>query len=169
MPKITINGKEIEFEPGMTVLQACELANVEIPRFCYHERLSIAGNCRMCLVEMEKSAKPIASCAMPAAEGMNIKTNTEFVEKARKGNGILLANHPLDCPVCDQGENVIYKINHYIMELINQDFQKIKDLLAKKYGSFNKNPNDSVYSLHKVCKVCNRGSWGSRNRRDWTW
>ena len=104
MPKIIINGKEIEFENGMTVLQACELANVEIPRFCYHEKLSIAGNCRMCLVEMEKSAKPIASCAMPAAEGMNIKTNTEMVEKARKGvMEFLLANHPLDCPVCDQG------------------------------------------------------------------
>ena len=104
MPKITINGKEIEFQKGMTILQACELADVEIPRFCYHEKLSIAGNCRMCLVEMEKSAKPIASCAMPAAEGMKIKTNTEFVEKARKGvMEFLLANHPLDCPVCDQG------------------------------------------------------------------
>ena len=104
MPKITINGKEIEFEKGMTVLQACELADVEIPRFCYHEKLSIAGNCRMCLVEMEKSPKPIASCAMPAAEGMNIKTNTLLVEKARKGvMEFLLANHPLDCPVCDQG------------------------------------------------------------------
>jgi len=104
MPKININGKEIEFEKGMTVLQACEIANVEIPRFCYHEKLSIAGNCRMCLVEMERSTKPIASCAMPAAEGMNIKTNTEFVKKARKGMmEFLLANHPLDCPVCDQG------------------------------------------------------------------
>ena len=104
MPKITINGKEIEFEKGMTVLQACELADVEIPRFCYHEKLSIAGNCRMCLVEMEKSPKPIASCAMPATEGMNIKTNTALVEKARKGvMEFLLANHPLDCPVCDQG------------------------------------------------------------------
>jgi NADH-quinone oxidoreductase subunit G len=104
MPKILINGKEVEFEKGMTVLQACELAEVEIPRFCYHEKLSIAGNCRMCLVEMEKSPKPIASCAMPAAEGMNIKTNTALVEKARKGvMEFLLANHPLDCPVCDQG------------------------------------------------------------------
>ena len=104
MPKIVINGKEIEFEKGMTVLQACELADVEIPRFCYHEKLSIAGNCRMCLVELDKSPKPIASCAMPAAEGMNIKTNTAFVEKARKGvMEFLLANHPLDCPVCDQG------------------------------------------------------------------
>ena len=104
MPKIIINGKEIEFEKGMTVLQACELADIEIPRFCYHEKLSIAGNCRMCLVEMEKSPKPIASCAMPAAEGMSIKTNTAYVEKARKGvMEFLLANHPLDCPVCDQG------------------------------------------------------------------
>jgi NADH-quinone oxidoreductase subunit G len=104
MPKIKINGKEIEFEKGMTVLQACELADVEIPRFCYHEKLSIAGNCRMCLVEMEKSPKPIASCAMPAVEGMNIKTNTALVEKSRKGvMEFLLANHPLDCPVCDQG------------------------------------------------------------------
>jgi len=104
MPKITINGKEIEFEKGMTVLQACELADIEIPRFCYHEKLSIAGNCRMCLVEMEKSPKPIASCAIPATEGMIIKTNTKFVEKARQGiMEFLLANHPLDCPVCDQG------------------------------------------------------------------
>tara|TARA_Y100000590_G_scaffold4480_1_gene5997 strand:+ start:4754 stop:6793 length:2040 start_codon:yes stop_codon:yes gene_type:complete len=104
MPKIIVNNKEVEFEEGMTVLQACELAGEEIPRFCYHERLSIAGNCRMCLVEMEKSPKPIASCAMPASEGMKIKTNTAFVEKARKGvMEFLLANHPLDCPVCDQG------------------------------------------------------------------
>ena len=104
MPKIIINNKEIEFENGMTVLQACELAGAEIPRFCYHERLSIAGNCRMCLVEMDKSSKPIASCAMPAADGMNIKTNTDMVEKARKGvMEFLLVNHPLDCPVCDEG------------------------------------------------------------------
>ena len=104
MLKLKINNKEIEIEEGLTVLQACEAAGVEIPRFCYHERLSIAGNCRMCLVEMEKSPKPIASCAMPAADGMNIKTNTPFVEKARKGvMEFLLVNHPLDCPVCDQG------------------------------------------------------------------
>jgi len=104
MPKLKVNDIEIEIDEGLTVLQACEKAGVEIPRFCYHEKLSIAGNCRMCLVEMEKSPKPIASCAMPAAEGMNIKTNTPFVEKARKGvMEFLLANHPLDCPVCDQG------------------------------------------------------------------
>ena len=104
MPKITVNEKETEFEEGLTVLQVCELAGAEIPRFCYHEKLSIAGNCRMCLVEIEKSPKPIASCAMPATDGMVIKTNTPLVEKARKGiMEFLLANHPLDCPVCDQG------------------------------------------------------------------
>ncbi|MDA9955817.1 NADH-quinone oxidoreductase subunit NuoG [Candidatus Pelagibacter sp.] len=104
MLKLKVNEIDIEVEEGLTVLQACEKAGVEIPRFCYHEKLSIAGNCRMCLVELEKSPKPVASCAMPAAEGMSIKTNTEFVEKARKGvMEFLLANHPLDCPVCDQG------------------------------------------------------------------
>ncbi|WP_415321577.1 NADH-quinone oxidoreductase subunit NuoG [Candidatus Pelagibacter sp. Uisw_092] len=104
MLKLKVNEIDIEVEEGLTVLQACEKAGVEIPRFCYHEKLSIAGNCRMCLVEIEKSPKPVASCAMPATEGMNIKTNTEFVEKARKGvMEFLLANHPLDCPVCDQG------------------------------------------------------------------
>ena len=104
MPLITIDNQEIEFEDGMTVMQACELAGVEIPRFCYHDRLSIAGNCRMCLVEMDKSPKPIASCAMPATEGMKIKTNTDSIKRARKGiMEFLLINHPLDCPICDQG------------------------------------------------------------------
>ena len=104
MPKIKINDNEIEVENGISILQACESIGIEIPRFCYHEKLSIAGNCRMCLVEMEKSPKPIASCAMPAADGMVIKTNTPNVEKSRKGvMEFLLANHPLDCPVCDQG------------------------------------------------------------------
>ena len=104
MIKLKVNEVEIEIEDGLTVLQACEIAGFEIPRFCYHEKLSIAGNCRMCLVELEKSPKPIASCAMPASEGMVIKTNTEFVNKSRKGvMEFLLANHPLDCPVCDQG------------------------------------------------------------------
>jgi len=104
MLKLKINDIDVEVEEGLTVLQACEKIGVEIPRFCYHEKLSIAGNCRMCLVEMEKSPKPIASCAMPAADGMVIKTNTPKIEKSRKGvMEFLLANHPLDCPVCDQG------------------------------------------------------------------
>ena len=134
MPKITINGKEIEFEKGMTVLQACELADVEIPRFCYHEKLSIAGNCRMCLVEMEKSAKPIASCAMPATEGMNIKTNTPFVEKARKGvMEFLLANHPLDCPVCDQGGECDLQDQSMFYGIDKSRFKENKRAVPDKY------------------------------------
>ncbi len=104
MPTLTIDGREVEVEPGLTVLQACEQAGIEIPRFCYHERLSIAGNCRMCLVEMERAPKPVASCAMPVADGMVIHTNTPGVQKARRGvMEFLLINHPLDCPICDQG------------------------------------------------------------------
>jgi NADH-quinone oxidoreductase subunit G len=104
MPKLTIDGSEIEVAPGSTVLQACEAAGHEIPIFCYHPRLNIAGNCRMCLVEIEKSPKPVASCAMPAGDGMVVKTDTPMVHKARKGVlEMLLINHPLDCPICDQG------------------------------------------------------------------
>jgi len=105
MPKAKVNGVEIEFENGMTVLQVAELAGEEIPRFCYHERLSIAGNCRMCLVEVKPGPpKPQASCALPAAEGNEIITNSPMVKKARQGvMEFLLINHPLDCPICDQG------------------------------------------------------------------
>jgi len=104
MPKLTVNDIEVEVEDGATVLHACEAANVEVPRFCYHDRLSIAGNCRMCLVDLEKAPKPIASCAMPAGEGMVIRTDTDRVRRAREGvMEFLLINHPLDCPICDQG------------------------------------------------------------------
>jgi len=105
MPNVTIDGTEIEVPAGITVLQACEMAGVEIPRFCYHERLSVAGNCRMCLVEVAPGPpKPAASCALPVADGMAIKTDSEMVKMARNGvMEFLLINHPLDCPICDQG------------------------------------------------------------------
>ena len=105
MPKVTVDGQEIEVPNGATVLQACELAGKEIPRFCYHERLSIAGNCRMCLVEVKPGPpKPQASCALPAADGQEIRTDTKMVKTAREGvMEFLLINHPLDCPICDQG------------------------------------------------------------------
>src|SRR5881398_2401446 len=105
MPKVTVDGIELEVPQGATVLQACELAGKEIPRFCYHERLSIAGNCRMCLVEVAPGPpKPQASCALPAADGQVIRTDTPMVKKAREGvMEFLLINHPLDCPICDQG------------------------------------------------------------------
>jgi NADH-quinone oxidoreductase subunit G len=104
MAKVIVDGIEVEIANGSSVLQACEAAAKEIPRFCYHERLSIAGNCRMCLVEIEKMPKPVASCGQPIADGMIIKTDTEMVRKARRGvMEFLLINHPLDCPICDQG------------------------------------------------------------------
>ncbi len=105
MPKLTVDGIEVEVPAGATVLQACEAAGKEIPRFCYHERLSIAGNCRMCLVEVKPGPpKPQASCALPAGDGQEIRTDSEMVKKAREGvMEFLLINHPLDCPICDQG------------------------------------------------------------------
>src|SRR5580700_10136673 len=104
MPKLTIDGTEVEVPPGTTILQACEHAGIEVAHFCYHERLAIAGNCRMCLVEVEKSPKPIASCAMPATDGMVVLTKSPKALKAQKGvMEFLLINHPLDCPICDQG------------------------------------------------------------------
>ena len=105
MPKVSVDGQELEVPDGATVLQACELAGKEIPRFCYHERLSIAGNCRMCLVEVKPGPpKPQASCALPATDGQEIRTDSEMVKTAREGvMEFLLINHPLDCPICDQG------------------------------------------------------------------
>ncbi|KAL3045593.1 hypothetical protein OYC64_013790 [Pagothenia borchgrevinki] len=104
MVEVFVDGKSLEVETGTTVLQACEKAGIQIPRFCYHERLSVAGNCRMCLVEIERVVKPVAACAMPVMKGWNILTNSEKTRKAREGvMEFLLANHPLDCPICDQG------------------------------------------------------------------
>ena len=106
MPKLTVDGIEVEVPAGATVMQACEAAGAEIPRFCYHERLSIAGNCRMCLVEVSPGPpKPQASCALPAADGQVVSTRSSAkTQKAREGvMEFLLINHPLDCPICDQG------------------------------------------------------------------
>ncbi|KAL6251761.1 ndufs1 NADH-ubiquinone oxidoreductase subunit [Rhinocladiella similis] len=102
--ELTIDGKKVSIEAGSALIQACEKAGVTIPRFCYHEKLLIAGNCRMCLVEVERVPKPVASCAWPVQPGMVVKTNSPMTHKAREGiMEFLLANHPLDCPICDQG------------------------------------------------------------------
>jgi NADH-quinone oxidoreductase subunit G len=104
MPKLTIDGIEVEVPVGTTIIQAADQMGIEIPRFCYHERLSISGNCRMCLVEVEKMPKPVAACGMPVGDGMVVKTNSPVVQKGRRGvMEFLLINHPLDCPICDQG------------------------------------------------------------------
>ncbi|CAK7264995.1 ndufs1 NADH-ubiquinone oxidoreductase subunit [Sporothrix epigloea] len=102
--ELTIDGKKVSIEAGAALIQACEKAGATVPRYCYHEKLMIAGNCRMCLVEVERAPKPVASCAWPVQPGMVVKTNSPLVHKAREGvMEFLLANHPLDCPVCDQG------------------------------------------------------------------
>ena len=102
--KVSVDGIAVEVAPGTSIMQACEEAGAEIPRFCYHERLSVAGNCRMCLVNVKGAPKPVASCAMPVAPDMEIDTKSEAVQTARQGvMEFLLINHPLDCPICDQG------------------------------------------------------------------
>ncbi|MFA5123237.1 NADH-quinone oxidoreductase subunit NuoG [Zavarzinia sp.] len=134
MPTLTVDGKSVEVPAGANVLQACEAAGVEIPRFCYHERLSIAGNCRMCLVEQEKAPKPIASCAMPAADGMVIKTNTPLVRKARRGvMEFLLINHPLDCPICDQGGECDLQDQAMAYGFDHSRYQENKRAVSEKY------------------------------------
>ncbi|MEM7446297.1 MAG: NADH-quinone oxidoreductase subunit NuoG [Pseudomonadota bacterium] len=134
MPKLTIDGMEIEVEPGTSVLQACEQLGIEIPRFCFHDKLSVPANCRMCLVEMERSPKPIASCAMPAGDGMVIHTNSDVVHKARKGvMEFLLINHPLDCPICDQGGECDLQDQAMAYGFDRSRFEENKRAVKEKY------------------------------------
>jgi NADH-quinone oxidoreductase subunit G len=134
MPKLTVDGTVIEVPPGYSVLQACEQAGVEIPRFCYHERLSVAGNCRMCLVEVEKAPKPIASCSYPVAEGMVVKTDTPMVRNGRRGiMEFLLINHPLDCPICDQGGECDLQDQAYSYGRDHSRYRENKRAVKDKY------------------------------------
>ena len=135
MPKITINDQEYEVAAGLTVLQALESVGYEIPRFCYHERLSIAGNCRMCLVEVAPGPpKPQASCALPVAEGQKIRTDSPMVDKARKGvMEFLLINHPLDCPICDQGGECDLQDQAFAYGANASRYREAKRAVADKY------------------------------------
>jgi NADH-quinone oxidoreductase subunit G len=134
MVKISINGNSCEVPNGITIIQACEIAGVEIPRFCYHERLAIAGNCRMCLVEVAGGPpKPVASCAMPVNENMQIFTDTPMVKKAREGvMEFLLANHPLDCPICDQAGECDLQDQAYQYGKGESDFHEHKRAVKDK-------------------------------------
>ena len=134
MPSITINGKTIQVNDNITLIQACEIAGVEIPRFCYHERLQIAGNCRMCLVEVEGGPpKPVASCATPIREGMVVKTDSLMVKKAREGvMEFLLANHPLDCPICDQAGECDLQDQSYVYGKDHSEFHEYKRAVKDK-------------------------------------
>ena len=134
MAKLTVDGIPVEVANGSTVLQACEAAGKEIPRFCYHERLSIAGNCRMCLVEVEKAPKPVASCGYPVMEGMVVKTDTAVVRKARRAvMEFLLINHPLDCPICDQGGQCDLQDQAYAYGSDHSRYAENKRAVTDKY------------------------------------
>ena len=134
MAKVTVDGIDVEVPNGASVLQACEAAGVEIPRFCYHERLSVAGNCRMCLVEIEKAPKPVASCAYPVADGMVVKTDTLTVRNARRGvMEFLLINHPLDCPICDQGGECDLQDQAYSYGMDHSRYAENKRAVKDKY------------------------------------
>ncbi len=134
MVKLIVDGAEVEVQAGSSVLQACEQAGKEIPRFCYHERLSVAGNCRMCLVEIEKAPKPIASCAYPVAEGMVVRTDTPMVRQARRGvMEFLLINHPLDCPICDQGGECDLQDQSYAYGMDHSRYSEGKRAVKDKY------------------------------------
>ena len=134
MVKLTVDGIEVEVANGSTVLQACEAAGIEIPRFCYHERLSVAGNCRMCLVEVERAPKPIASCSYPAADKMVVKTDTPMVRNGRRGvMEFLLINHPLDCPICDQGGECDLQDQAYSYGMDHSRYEENKRAVKDKY------------------------------------
>ena len=104
MLKIEIDGREVEVPHGSTVMDATNKLGIYVPHFCYHKKLSIAANCRMCLVEVEKAPKPLPACATPVAEGMKVRTASQVAKTAQNGvMEFLLINHPLDCPICDKG------------------------------------------------------------------
>ena len=102
--KIEVDGQELEAQPGEMLIQVTDRNGIYIPRFCYHDKLSVAANCRMCLVEVERAPKPMPACATPVMDGMKVMTRSKLAIEAQKGTmEFLLINHPLDCPVCDQG------------------------------------------------------------------
>jgi NADH dehydrogenase (ubiquinone) Fe-S protein 1 len=148
---VSIDGINVQVTEGSSVLQACEVLGLEIPRFCFHERLLIAGNCRMCLVEIEKSPKPQASCAVPAMPGMKVFTNTPLVKKAREGVlEFLLLNHPLDCPICDQGGECDLQDQAMIYGSDRSRF------MEKKRGVEDKNLGPLIKTIMTRCIHCTR-------------
>ncbi|CAD5224765.1 unnamed protein product [Bursaphelenchus okinawaensis] len=152
--EVFIDDKKVLVDPGMTILQACALVGVDIPRFCYHDRLSIAGNCRMCLVEVEKSIKPVASCAMPVMNGMKVKTDSAISRKAREGvMEFLLVNHPLDCPICDQGGEC--DLQDQSMNF-GSDRSRLQNEFDGKRGVEDKNIGPLVKTIMNRCIQCTR-------------
>jgi NADH dehydrogenase (ubiquinone) Fe-S protein 1 len=151
MIEVIIDGNPVQIESGSSILQACESVGINIPRFCFHERLSVAGNCRMCLVEIEKSPKPVASCAFPTMPNMKIFTNSPMVKKAREGvMEFLLANHPLDCPICDQGGECDLQDQSMIFGSDRSRYAEAKR------GTMDKNLGPLVKTVMTRCIHCTR-------------
>merc|ERR1719431_127261 len=150
-----IDGKKVLVDPGTTVLQAAAMVGVEIPRFCYHNKLSIAGNCRMCLVEVEKAPKPQAACAMPVMNGWRIKTDSPLTRKAREGvMEFILINHPLDCPICDQGGECDLQDQSMAFGSSRSRFVDVK--FDGKAAFENKNIGPLVKTIMTRCIQCTR-------------
>ncbi|XP_015750666.1 PREDICTED: NADH-ubiquinone oxidoreductase 75 kDa subunit, mitochondrial-like, partial [Acropora digitifera] len=153
--EVFVNDKSLLVDPGITVLQACAMAGVEIPRFCYHDRLSVAGNCRMCLVEVERSMKPVASCAMPVMKGMKVKTDSPVTRKAREGvMEFLLVNHPLDCPICDQGGEC--DLQDQSMAFGNDRSRFVDNKFSGKRAVEDKNVGPLIKTIMTRCIHCTR-------------
>lgn len=154
LAELWVDNKRVEVEPGTTILEAAAKVGVEIPRFCYHERLSVAGNCRMCLVEVEKSIKPVASCAMPVMNGMRVHTQSEKARKAREGvMEFLLQNHPLDCPICDQGGECDLQDQSMTF---GSDRSRLQISLDDKRAVEDKNVGPLVKTIMTRCIHCTR-------------
>ena len=162
MHKVTVDGQEIEVPEGATVLQAAELAGKEIPRFCYHERLTIAGNCRMCLVEVKPLPAQAAPC-LPTSEGQEIRTDTEMVKKAREGvMEFLLINHPLDCPICDQGGECDLQDQAVAYGRGGSRYEENKRAVTEKYMG------PLIKTIMTRCIHCTAVSVSVRTSREWT-
>ena len=177
MSKIIIDGKELDLPPEYTLLQACEAAGAEVPRFCFHERLSIAGNCRMCLVEVKGGPpKPTASCAMsvsdlrpgPKGEPPVVETNSPMALKARQGvMEFLLINHPLDCPICDQGGECDLQDQAMAYGVDSSRFRENKRAVEDKYiGRAGQDLDEPLHPMHALRALRDRGRRRFRTRRD---
>lgn len=152
MLKVKINNVSVVVASNSTVLQACHIAKINVPKFCFHERLLIAGNCRICLVEIAKFPKPVASCAIPVGEGIEIFTNTPLVRKARESVlEFLLINHPLDCPICDQGGECDLQDQSFIF-----GSDKSRFFYSKKRGVSIKNWGPLINTVITRCIHCTR-------------
>ena len=174
MIKLTIDDREVEVENGTNILQACIDLGIEIPRFCYHEKLSIAGSCRMCLVEIDRMPGVKPSCVMKCTDGMHVKTNTDIVKQARQNvMEMLLINHPLDCPVCDQGGECDLQDEAFAYGADRCRSKEVRRQVSdKELGPPCKNCDDTLHPLHTLYTFYGRDrgfprAWHDRPRREY--